>query len=154
MKNELCITRQPIVDNKKELFAYEFLLKGNLEYNTNTKYLIDSMLSNPSMTKMQGNAQAFFKCDYDFLTGEVASILTPETHVLEILPTVLMDGKAVDAVKKLHEYGFKIALDDFDLNKENSALISPIIPCLSFCKLEYPKIQRIRNLFQTCRYFP
>jgi len=141
MKDNVCIARQPIVDNKKELFAYEFLLKGNIDYNMNTKYLIDSVLNTPAMAKMQGNTQAFFKCDYDFLLSNATSALNPETFVLEILPTVLVDDKSVDAVKKLHETGFKIALDDFELNKENSALISPIIPCLSFCKLEYPKFK-------------
>jgi EAL and modified HD-GYP domain-containing signal transduction protein len=141
MKDDVCIARQPIVNNKKELFAYEFLLKGNIDYNMNTKYLIDSVLNNPAIEKMQGNTQAFFKCDSDFLLSEAADMLNPKTFVLEILPTVLVDNKAVKAVKKLHENGFKIALDDFDLNKENSALISPIIPCLSFCKLEYPKFK-------------
>jgi len=137
MKNDICIARQPIVNNNKELFAYEFLLKGNIDYNMNTKYLIDNVLNN---TKMQENTQAFFKCDYDFLLNET-NALNPKTFVLEILPTVLIDSKAVDAVKNLHHSGFKIALDDFDLNKENSALISPIIPFLSFCKLEYPKFK-------------
>jgi len=141
MTNNVCIARQPIVNNKKELFAYEFLLKGNLDYNMDTKYLIDNILNNPGISKMPGNTQAFFKCDYEFLLSEAAGKLNPETFVLEILPTVLVDNKAVTAVKELHEKGFKIALDDFDLNKENSALISPIIPCLSYCKLEYPKLK-------------
>ena len=141
MNSELCITRQPIINNKKELFAYEFLFKGNIDYNMNTKFLIDSILNNPGINKMPGNTQAFFKCDYDFLLSEAADKLNPEIFVMEILPTVLVDNRAVKAVKDLHEKGFKIALDDFDLNKENSALISPIIPCLSFCKLEYPKFK-------------
>ncbi|MCL1955725.1 MAG: HDOD domain-containing protein [Fibromonadales bacterium] len=141
MNSELCITRQPIINNKKELFAYEFLFKGNIDYNMNTKFLIDNILNNPGLEKMKGKAQAFFKCDYDFLLSEAPSKLNPEMFVMEILPTILVDSKAVQAVKELYEKGFKIALDDFDLNKENSALISPIIPCLSFCKLEYPKFK-------------
>ncbi|MDR2595238.1 MAG: HDOD domain-containing protein [Fibromonadaceae bacterium] len=141
MSSEICITRQPIINNKKELFAYEFLFKGNLEYNMNTKYLIDNIINNPGIEKMKGKSFAFFKCDYDFLISEYSEKLNPEMFVMEILPTVLVDKKAVTAVKELHEKGFKIALDDFDLNKENSALISPIIPCLSFCKLEYQKLK-------------
>jgi len=141
MSSEICITRQPIINNKKELFAYEFLFKGNLEYNMNTKYLIDNLANNPGIEKMKGKSFAFFKCDYDFLISEYSEKLNPEMFVMEILPTVLMDNKAITAVKELHEKGFKIALDDFDLNKENSALISPIIPCLSFCKLEYQKLK-------------
>jgi len=141
MSSEICITRQPIINNKKELFAYEFLFKGNLEYNMNTKYLIDNIVNNPGIEKMKGKSFAFFKCDYDFLISEYSEKLNPEMFVMEILPTVLVDTKAVTAVKELHEKGFKIALDDFELNKENSALISPIIPCLSFCKLEYQKLK-------------
>jgi len=141
MSSEICITRQPIINNKKELFAYEFLFKGNLEYNMNTKYLIDNIVNNPGIEKMKGKSFAFFKCDYDFLISEHSEKLNPEMFVMEILPTVLVDSKAVSAVKELHEKGFKIALDDFELNKENSALISPIIPCLSFCKLEYQKLK-------------
>jgi len=141
MSSDICITRQPIINNKKELFAYEFLFKGNIEYNMNTKYLIDNIINNPGIEKMKGKSFAFFKCDYDFLISEAPEKLNPEMFVLEILPTVLADNKAVTAVKQLHENGFKIALDDFDLNKENSALISPIIPCLSFCKLEYQKFK-------------
>jgi len=139
MSGDICVARQPIVNNKKELFAYEFLFKGNIDYNTNTTHLLDNILSNSE--KMAGNTQAFFKCDCDFLLSDSVNKLNPETFVLEILPTALIDNKVVEAIKKLHESGFKIALDDFDLNKENSALISPIIPCLSYCKLEYPKFK-------------
>jgi EAL and modified HD-GYP domain-containing signal transduction protein len=142
MSDNICVTRQPIVNNKKELFAYEFLLKGNMDYGmNNTTYLLNNVLNNPGMEKITKNAQAFFKCDYDFLLSKAPHMLNPKTYVLEILPAVLVDNKIVDIVKNLHEGGFKIALDDFELSKENSALISPIIPCLSFCKLEYPKMK-------------
>jgi EAL and modified HD-GYP domain-containing signal transduction protein len=140
------MARHPIVNRGRELFAYEFLTKGEIEDGaSSTSYLLDNVLNNKGIEKMEGNALAFLNCDYDFLLSEIPETLNPNVFVFEIYSTVLTDDKIIGAIKKLYERGFKIALDDFELSQETFAHINPIISCLSFCSLEYPRMKNSKN---------
>jgi EAL and modified HD-GYP domain-containing signal transduction protein len=128
LTENICITRQPIVDNNRELYAHQLLFKDKMR-NSNEV----------GLDKMVGESLTFLNCDYDFLLSETPHGLNPDVFILEVLPITLVDYKIIKTLKGLHAKGFKIALDDFELTQENSTLIAPIIPFLSFCKMEYPK---------------
>ncbi|MDR0517006.1 MAG: HDOD domain-containing protein [Fibromonadaceae bacterium] len=140
--DEICVARQPIMNRDRELFGYELVFKGIIEDELNTTaHLVDNLMSTVGIEKMAGNEFAFLNCDYDFLLSEAPQILNPEVFILEIYDKILIDDKIIETIKQLHGKGFKIALDDFELTKQSSALIAPIIPCLSFCKFGYSEVK-------------
>ncbi|MDR1811629.1 MAG: HDOD domain-containing protein [Candidatus Fibromonas sp.] len=141
------MARHPIVTRSKELFAYEFLLQGEVDEEMNTtSYLLDNVLKTIGVEKMEGNSLAFLNCDYDFLLSDIPDTLNPHIYAFEIMATILIDNQIIDIIKNLHQKGFRIALDDFELSQETFALINPIISCLSYCKVEYPRMKNSKIL--------
>jgi len=165
INEEICVARQPILNRDRELFAYELLFRrsgqaatantagGILDDMNATAVVLDNVLNNIGIVKIVQNSLAFLNCSYDFLLSEIPFTLNPEVFVLEILETVKIDEKIVEAVKILHERGFKIAIDDFVPTKEKLTEIAPIVPYLAFCKLEYPEIKDLSLLRNIVKSF-
>ncbi len=157
---EICVARQPILNRDRELFAYELLYRRSSQANSGilndmnaTAVVLDNILNNIGINKIVRSSLAFLNCSYDFLLSEIPFSLNPDVFVLEILETVKIDEKIVDAVKILHEKGFRIAIDDFVPTKEKFTEIAPLLPYLSFCKLEYPEIKDVNLLRNIVKSF-
>jgi EAL and modified HD-GYP domain-containing signal transduction protein len=148
MYKEAFIARQPILDNKGNLFAYELLFRKKQDDSKSsiiddmqaTAQVLDNAINNIGITKLVGNRQAFVNCSYDLLTSDILYILDPKVFVLEILETVQIDDKLVEAIKNFHEKGYTIAIDDFVPNIEEFKRILPLLPFVSIVKLEFPLI--------------
>lgn len=164
MSEEICVARQPILNRDKELFGYELLFRSSASSTENkagsitsdvnaTAVVLDNVLNNIGIDKLVDNSLAFLNCSYDFLLSEIPLSLNKDIFVIEILETVQIDDKIVEAVKRLHENGFKIAIDDFVPTKEKLAEIKPIVPYLAFCKLEYPEIKDLNLLRSVIKSF-
>ncbi|MDR1812105.1 MAG: HDOD domain-containing protein [Candidatus Fibromonas sp.] len=164
MNEEICVARQPILNRDKELFGYELLFRRSGQANANsagtilsdmnaTAVVLDNVLNNIGIDKIVQNSPAFLNCSYDFLLSEIPLSLNPDIFVLEILESVKIDEKIIEAVKTLHEKGFKMAIDDFIPTKEKLAEVAPIVPYLAFCKLEYPQIKEIKLLHNITKSF-
>jgi EAL and modified HD-GYP domain-containing signal transduction protein len=160
MKEEVCVARQPILNRDKELFAYELLFRGGGSQAANilsdmnaTAVVLDNVLNNIGIDKIVQNSLAFLNCSYDFLLSEIPLSLNPDVFVLEILESVKIDDKIVEAVKNLREKGFKIAIDDFVPFKEKFMEVAPLVPYLAFCKLEYPEIKDVDFLRSIVKSF-
>ncbi len=166
MGEEICVARQPILNREKELFAYELLFRRSGQANINansagiilsdmnaTAVVLDNVLNNIGIDKIVQSSLAFLNCSYDFLLSEIPLSLNPDIFILEILESVQIDEKLVDAVKGLSEKGFKMAIDDFIPTKERLAEVAPLVPYLSYCKLEYPEIKDIKLLRNIVKSF-
>jgi EAL and modified HD-GYP domain-containing signal transduction protein len=101
---------------------------------------LDNALNNVGITKLVGNRFAFINCSYEFLVSEMLYVLDSKTFVLEILETVKIDDRIIEAVKKFHEKGYTIAIDDFVPTTEGFDRIFPLLPYTSIVKLEFPAI--------------
>ncbi|MDR2583947.1 MAG: EAL domain-containing protein [Fibromonadaceae bacterium] len=148
MSKEAFIARQPILDNKGSLVAYELLFRRRQGDNQcsiiddmqATAQVLDNAINNIGITNLIGSRKAFVNCSYDLLVSDILYILDPKIFVLEILEAVEIDEKIVEAVKKFHEKGYTIAIDDFVPSIEEFKRILPLLPFTSIVKLEYPQI--------------
>jgi Predicted signal transduction protein containing EAL and modified HD-GYP domains len=148
MDENVFIARQPILDRDESLFAYELLFrKKQADANASvindveaTAQVLDNALNNVGIAKLVGNHLAFINCSYEFLTSEILYMLDSKTFVLEILETVEIDEKIIEAVKDFHGMGYKIAIDDFIPTQEKLERLFPLLPYLSFVKLEFPAL--------------
>ncbi|WP_263382153.1 EAL and HDOD domain-containing protein [Granulicella arctica] len=68
-------------------------------------------------------ATAFVNCTHESLVGGLVTLL-PNSTVLEILETVVIDDEVVEACARYKELGYKIALDDFRMNPATERLVS------------------------------
>ncbi|MDR3002035.1 MAG: EAL domain-containing protein [Fibromonadaceae bacterium] len=147
MVSEILIARQPILDKEQILVAYELLFRKKVDGvgiasivddMTATAQVLDNALNNVGVEKLVGKNLAFINCSYELLTSDILNLLNPEIFVIEILETVNIDDKIVEAVKGFKEKGYKIAVDDFVPKSKEYKRIIPLLPYTDIVKIEYP----------------
>ena len=121
MRNLNCLVgRQPILNQKEEVVAYELLFRssGSLESAsvTNatqaTANVIINTLSGFGLDQIIGNHLGFINMELDLLMGDSVHILPKNRVVLELLETLEVNKELIDRCRYLKEEGFCLALDD------------------------------------------
>jgi c-di-GMP-related signal transduction protein len=128
--NDIFVARQPILDARQQLVAYELLCRSSLnnEYDAadatsaTLSVIRDAFLMIGS--RLTRSKKAFINFNRELLQKRSAFHLQPESMVIEILEDVEADEEIIEACRELKEAGHTIALDDFDgRNEKAKALI-------------------------------
>ncbi len=133
------LARQPIFDDKKDIFAYELLYRSS---NVNsaqfedaskaTSELITNTFLSLGFDTISNGKKVFINLPRKFVTGELPMPLDPAIVVLEVLEDVVADKQAVAGVEALTKQGFSMALDDFVEHEDSQAFI----PYASYIKVD------------------
>ena len=118
---EIFIGRQPILDRKHELFAYELLFRSGRAKNeahihddlSATASVVNHAFAELGIEQALGPYKGFINCDATLLLSDIIEILPPDKIVLEVLETVEVTPEVVDRCRELKARGFTLALDDF-----------------------------------------
>ncbi|MFD2165760.1 EAL and HDOD domain-containing protein [Thalassotalea euphylliae] len=117
------LARQPILNAKQELIAYELLFRdGQSNYfpNIDPDQATSNILTNNHLTmgveQVTGNATAYINFHADTLIRHFPSFLDPQKIVIEILEDVPISDELLEACKQLKEKGYTLALDDHDFD--------------------------------------
>ncbi|MFB3778711.1 MAG: EAL and HDOD domain-containing protein [Bryobacteraceae bacterium] len=136
---DLFVARQPIFDSQQRVFAYELLFRAGMvnsfdgtEENTATSKVITAAFYSSEGEQLLGGKQAFINFPRALLTGDGASIIPPETAVIEVLETVAPDEHVVASCGELRSRGYRIALDDF----VDTAAPYPLVPHAEYIKVD------------------
>src|SRR5438046_2922956 len=133
---DMYVARQPILDRAGRLFAYELLFRpdavhnefGGAESSAATLQVLANSLLAIGLDNILAGKKAFVNFDRALLVGGFASILPPETLVVEILESVEPDAAIISACRKLRSLGYSIALDDFVPDSRFNLLVAIIDP--------------------------
>lgn len=115
------IGRQPILDRKHQLFAYELLFRSgaqknaaNVDYDLGaTANVINHAFAELGVEQALGPYKGFINCDESLLLSDIVEILPTDKIVLEVLETVEVTPQIVERCSELKARGFTLALDDF-----------------------------------------
>jgi len=118
--SEIFVGRQPIVDRRQKLIAFELLFRAG---HTATGMVNDDMRATASviansfgeigLDKVLDGHRAFINFSRQMLMSDLVDILPPDKVVLEILETVdVGDQEILERLFELKQRGFKLALDD------------------------------------------
>jgi len=114
------VARQPILDRKEQIFAYELLFRqGNQTSYTSvdgdraTEDVIANSFLSIGMDTLTGGKRGFINFTTNLLKSQIAYSLPKEHLVLEILENVEPEQDIILACKRLKEAGYLLALDDF-----------------------------------------
>ena len=112
--------RQPILDRKQELFAYELLFRDSTENAATvgndmaaTASVISHAFGEIGIEQALGPYKGFINCDTSLLLSDLPELLPPDKIVLEILETVEITAEIVERCTELKRHGFMLAIDDF-----------------------------------------
>ena len=120
---EAFIGRQAILDQQKNVYAYEILFRSglknafdpNLDGNVATQSVMVNAMLDFGMNKLVSDKRAFINFTEQNLLNRAPKLLPSENVVVEILETVQPTPEILQVVQELKEAGYKIALDDFVL---------------------------------------
>lgn len=124
------IARQPILDQKQRVFAYELLFRrgtdnffGSLDGDQATSQVMSSSMLLFGANSITAGARAFINFTRRLLVEGYANLLPNKWTVVEILETVEPDAEVLEACRELGKRGFKLALDDFVYRPEYDDLL-------------------------------
>ncbi|HLA34995.1 MAG TPA: EAL domain-containing protein [Rhodocyclaceae bacterium] len=118
---EIYIGRQPILNRKQELVAYELLFRSSRQKNAAeisdnlvaTAKVISHAFVDLGVEQALGPYKGFINCDENILLSDMLEALPYDKIVLEVLETVEVTPEIVERCHTLKQIGFSLALDDF-----------------------------------------
>ncbi len=134
------LARQPIVDGRHQLVAYELLFRdaphaaaAQVEDAAAAGIaVISNTLCNMGTDWLLKGKLAFINMDTQQLMSDFSALLPPDKVVLEVLETVEVTPEVIDRLKSLKQAGFRIALDDYVHTPERADLL----PLANYVKLD------------------
>jgi c-di-GMP-related signal transduction protein len=133
------LARQPILDRKREVFAYELLFRDGIHNSCRTSGLEFASTSTMDtsfligMEKITEGRRIFINCPRDFLLQGYVSLFPPDRVVAEILESIQPDEEVIEACLHLKQEGYLIALDDFVDTPE----WAPLVELADFIKVDF-----------------
>ena len=114
------VARQPILDARQRVVAYELLFRAGLEEvfacdspDMATSSVIADSFAVIGIEALTGGKPAFLNFTREALLQDFASLLPPDLVVVELLETIEPDDEVLGACRRLKANGYRIALDDF-----------------------------------------
>lgn len=140
MKASYHLGRQPIVNRKGELVAYELLFRSGQQNHAQvtddflaTAHVIQNAFTQIGLKEVLGSRLGFINVSADLLMSDVLELLPKQQIVLEILETVQITPQIIERCRELRQQGFRLALDDLiTLTDEHRALL----PYIQYVKLD------------------
>lgn len=155
---EYFIGRQPIFTRRLDTYGYELLYRSceinqALVNNADqaTTQVILNAYSEIGLGKLVGANKAFINITENFLHGSIPTPFQPDRLVLEIPETISIDEKIVNAISRLKNQGYQIALDDVI-----SLDIKPLLRVTDYVKVDILNMSygTLVNLSQALKLYP
>jgi EAL and modified HD-GYP domain-containing signal transduction protein len=140
MSSNAYIARQPIVDAKHKLFAYELLFRHSAhaqsaridtDMDAGITVIANTLVNMGTEWLLKGKL-AFVNMEASMLMSSFSMLLPPENVVIEILETVQVTPEVLERLAELKEAGYRFALDDYQYLPETE----PLLQLASYVKLD------------------
>lgn len=134
------IGRQPILNLKQEVVAYELLYRANTEINactvdhvTASSTLLVNTVLDTGLREVTHDKLAFINFTEEFILEGTYALLPKRDIVIEVLETVEPTPEVVAALQQAKRAGYTIALDDFLFN----SAYAPMLKLADIVKIDW-----------------
>jgi EAL and modified HD-GYP domain-containing signal transduction protein len=133
--------RQPILDDKGTLVAFEILYRDNNQESSisDDRYasasVISSVLNKFGTQSLLGSRRAFVKVDERFLLHDIILSIPKEFFIFSLFSDIELSEHVLQRIELLHKEGYQIAINDFHLDAKSMQKYSPILDALSYVKI-------------------
>jgi c-di-GMP phosphodiesterase len=140
MSSNAYIARQPIVDIKHHLFAYELLFRNSAhaqsarvdsDVDAGITVIANTLINMGTEWLLKGKL-AFVNMEVPMLMSSFSTLLPADKVVIEILETVQVTPEVLERLAELKAAGYRFALDDYQYLPESE----PLLALASFVKLD------------------
>ncbi len=151
--------RQPILNNKKELVAYELLFRQSLDNvfpkidpDQATAHMVEGLHLNMGLDSLADDKLAFINFTHDSLLHRYPLLLPKEQVVVELLETVRPTKGILQACEELKQKGYTLALDDY----EHAPVWKHFFPLIDIIKIDFSltSFEQMQELMDICKPYP
>lgn len=139
------IGRQPIVNERGALFAYDLFYSAKADNLHATATLINDIHSSFGIDRILGKRLGFIRADYQFIFHDLLTLLPKERVVYALLEEIEVDERLSEHLAHLSLQGYRFALNDFAFTPENQKKFQPLFPYLEYVKIDIPRSGRIKR---------
>ena len=157
---EIFLERQPIVDRKESLFAFELLFRSAnratsevMDDTHATAQVLVNAFGEMGIAEVLGAYKGFINLEAEFLHSDLIELLPKQQVVLELLETIKIDAAVIARCRELKAKGFSLALDDVvELSEE----IKPLLNVVEVVKLDLMQIDaaKLPALVRDLKQYP
>ena len=167
---KIYIGRQPILDRKARLVAFELLPRLTRDSqpanpasettddgSTDTMSISAEMVMNGmagfGMQQIVGTVMGYLNIDHEFLMSDLVGTLPHEDVVLELRDSIRFDEQVIERCKALKSEGYRLALGD--ISKLNGDMLK-MLPMVDVVKVDVTATERskLRPLVKILRRWP
>jgi len=162
--NELYISKQKIIDSKKDIYAYEIVFKdasnkpiGFSNSLKATSRLIINSIGSSELNKLLGkDAMAFINVDETTLTKGILDVLDKDRFILNILEDITLNEAVITSIVKYKKKGFKFSLEHFDSSARMIIKFQRLFNYIDIIKMdiltsEYENLEKVMKKFKPTR---
>ncbi len=160
MSSNAYIARQPIVDAKHQLFAYELLFRHSAhaqsariatDVDAGITVVANTLVNMGTEWLLKGKL-AFVNMEVSMLMSSFSTLLPPEKVVIEILESVQVTPEVLERLVELKAAGYRFALDDYQYLPESE----PFLQLASYVKLDVLEHApaELTNMVMALRKYP
>lgn len=143
---DVFVARQPIFNRTQQVIAYELLYRsGDMSHaeisdpdQATTEVFINTFMD-IGLERVTGRRRAYVNLTRPYLLGQYPLPFHHDAVTLEVLENITPDDELVDAVTRLGEQGYEIALDDFIFRDE----LIPLIRVADVIKIDIRQLDPI-----------
>ena len=158
---DIFIARQPIVDHKESLVAFELLFRsastatdsGVVDDTHATAQVLVNAFAELGIADVLGAHRGFLNLNAEILHSDLIELLPKQQVMLELLETIVIDAAVIARCRELKAKGFSLALDDVvELSEE----IKPLLHIVEVVKLDLMLIApaRLPSLVKELKRYP
>lgn len=143
-KNDVYLGRQPILDRRHNLVAYELLYRSGYVADAHvrddaaaTAEVLRRAFKRIGIDTVLGECTGFVNVDAEMLFSPRIDALPTDRVVLELLETVTIDHAIVARCCELKQRGFRLALDDFSACNDT---YEPLLEIADIIKIDLPQL--------------
>ncbi len=145
--SDIYVGRQPVYNKTLGVFGYELLFRagtannaamGQLSADGATSTTIINSFLEMGLDRLVGDRFAFINLTEQFLFDEDMLPISPKQVVVEVLEDIPVTQRLVDALRRLKQKGFTIALDDYIYNPAHR----PIIELADIIKIDITQLDQ------------
>ncbi|WP_434339467.1 EAL and HDOD domain-containing protein [Motilimonas cestriensis] len=119
------VARQPILNQRKQVVAYELLFRDsaenifpNIDSDDATRTLVSNSFLNVGFENIADNKTCYINFSYQAVLQQLPRMLPKEKVVIELLEDIQPTEELLEEVKALHKLGYTLALDDFEYTSD------------------------------------
>ncbi|MEC4675046.1 MAG: EAL domain-containing protein [Nitrospirota bacterium] len=143
--NTAFVGRQPIYERSLKVFGYELLFRNSqvnkasfTDGDAATAQVMLNTFIEIGLDHIVDQHLAFINLTRDFVLGNFCMALPKNRVVLEVIENLDVDQELIDALRRLSNLGYRIALDDFVYHES----LKPLVELADIIKVDVLELDR------------